>query len=141
VNLALKPIMCDVLLSNYAFRAPRTDRLKLRCDVLLSTYAFKFKLRHCTKGAEAGLPECMHNLALYFHEGWGMAAPDHPAAAEWYRRAANAGDGAAAMSLCRLYMAGRGWARQQSDKISHIDMEDDHNDTVMTISIYRIPYR
>ena len=28
-------------------KPPRTERLKLMCDVLLSTFAFKFNLRRC----------------------------------------------------------------------------------------------
>ena len=48
------------------------------------------------------------NLGAMLDHGKGVAAPDYPAAADWYRRAADAGDGAAAMHLCRMYMAGRG---------------------------------
>jgi TPR repeat protein len=32
-----------------------------------------------------------------------VAAPDHPAAADWFRRAADAGDPNAAQSLCHMY--------------------------------------
>ena len=39
-----------------------------------------------TKGAEAGLKDEMFNLAVSFDEGSGMAAPDYPAAADWYRQ-------------------------------------------------------
>jgi hypothetical protein len=67
-------------------------------------------LKWFTKGAEAGLPLSMFNLAFYLDEGKGMAAPDHPAAADWYRRAADVGDGVAAMNLSHMYLVGRGWA-------------------------------
>ena len=50
-------------------------------------------LKWFTKGAGAGLPLSMFNLALYLDEGKGMAAPDYPAAAVWYRRAADVGHG------------------------------------------------
>jgi TPR repeat protein len=39
-----------------------------------------------------------------------MAAPDYLAAADWYRRAAEAGHGAAAFNLCNMYALGRGRA-------------------------------
>jgi len=64
-----------------------------------------------TKGAEAGLPRAMFGLGCCLDSGEGVAAPDYPAAAGWYRRAADAGDGDAAHNLCTMYMAGRG-ARQ-----------------------------
>jgi hypothetical protein len=38
-----------------------------------------------TKGAEAGLPRAMHNLATLLDMGDGVAAPDYPAAAGWYK--------------------------------------------------------
>jgi TPR repeat protein len=41
-----------------------------------------------------------------------VAAPDCPAAAGWYRRAADAGIGVAAKNLSTLYTLGRGWAWQ-----------------------------
>ena len=40
------------------------------------------------KGAEAGLPKAMHELGVCLDSGEGVAAPDHPAAADWYRHAA-----------------------------------------------------
>jgi hypothetical protein len=61
-----------------------------------------------TKGAEAGLPRAMFNLGTLLEEGEGVAAPDCPAAAGWYRRAADAGDTAAAVNLCSMYTVGRG---------------------------------
>jgi TPR repeat protein len=53
-----------------------------------------------TKGAEAGLPRAMFYLGVSLDTGQGVAAPDCPAAAGWYRRAADAGHGAAAHNLC-----------------------------------------
>jgi TPR repeat protein len=41
-----------------------------------------------------------------------VAAPDYPAAAVWYRRAADAGEGDAAHNLCTMYTVGRGRAWQ-----------------------------
>ena len=38
-----------------------------------------------TKGAEAGLPKAMFNFGLMLDHGEGMAAPDYPAAAGWFR--------------------------------------------------------
>ena len=61
-----------------------------------------------TKGAVAGLPQAMYNLGSCLDQGQGMAAPDHPAAADWYRRAADAGDGRAAMKLARSAAVGPG---------------------------------
>jgi hypothetical protein len=63
-----------------------------------------------TKGAEAGLPVAMFTLGVRLAEGRGMAAPGHPAAAGWFRRAADAGSGDAANNLCQIYSFGRGRA-------------------------------
>ena len=52
-----------------------------------------------TKGAEAGLPLAMFNLAVSLDAGEGVAAPDYPAAADWYRRAADADPAGAANNL------------------------------------------
>ena len=49
-----------------------------------------------TKAAEAGLPEAMFFLGSCLVTGEGVAAPDPPAAMNWYRRAADAGHGGAA---------------------------------------------
>jgi len=65
-----------------------------------------------TKGAEAGLPLAMHNLAWVFDAGMGVAAPDYPAAAKWYKRAAEGGHGNAASNLANMYTLGRGRARR-----------------------------
>jgi len=65
-----------------------------------------------TKGAEAGLPKAMHFLAYCLDAGEGVAAPDYPAAADWYRRAAVAGDGDAAFNLAGMYAVGCGRAWQ-----------------------------
>ena len=66
-----------------------------------------------TKAAEAGLPTAMYAVGstLAGMEP-GAAAPDYPAAAGWYRRAADAGCGQAAKNLSRMYLLGRGWAWQ-----------------------------
>jgi len=64
------------------------------------------------KGAEAGLPMAMYNLAGCLDEGKGGAAPDCPSAANWYRRAVDAGNGEAAQRLSEMYTLGRGWAWQ-----------------------------
>ena len=45
-------------------------------------------------------------------KGDGVAAPDYPAAAGWYTRAADAGIGSAAVNLTSMYSVGRGWAWQ-----------------------------
>ena len=63
-----------------------------------------------TKGAEAGLPNAIHNLAVALDMGKGVAAPDYPAAAGWYRRAADAGIGDACVNLGHMYISGRGRA-------------------------------
>ena len=61
-----------------------------------------------TKAAEeAGLPKAMFKLGFILDEGEGLA-PDYPAAAGWYRRAADAGHGGAAGALCNMYAVGRG---------------------------------
>ena len=52
------------------------------------------------KGAEAGLPQCMFNLECSLDSGQGTAAPDYPAAADWYRRAVDAGNREAAIHAC-----------------------------------------
>jgi TPR repeat protein len=63
-----------------------------------------------TKGAEAGLPNAMHNLGCSLEEGEGVPVPDYPAAADWYRRAAEIGHGNAAFNLSIMYTFGRGGA-------------------------------
>jgi len=64
------------------------------------------------KGVEAGLPNAMFSLGNMLDQGKGVAAPDYPAAADLFRRAADAGDGPAANNLSSMYSVGRGWARQ-----------------------------
>ena len=66
-----------------------------------------------TKAAEAGLPPAMYNLGLCLDQGVGVAAPDYPAAASWYRRGADTGDGEAAQNLAAMYTVGRGRAWQK----------------------------
>jgi len=61
-----------------------------------------------TKGAEAGLPSAMFNLGCSFDKGQGVAAPDYPSAAGWYKLAADAGDASAAVNLSSMYLVGRG---------------------------------
>jgi len=72
-----------------------------------------------TKGAEAGLPISMFNLGTFLDRGLGVAAPDCPAAAEWYRRAADAGDAEAAVNLSNMYTLGRGRAWKTRQYPSH----------------------
>jgi TPR repeat protein len=55
-----------------------------------------------TKGAQAGLPRAMCDLGTSLDKGEGVAAPDYPAAADWYRRAADAGVGGAASNLSNI---------------------------------------
>ena len=59
-----------------------------------------------TKGAETGLPKAMFALGWCFDKGEG-GAPDYPAAVDWYRRAADAGDADAAINLSTMYAVGR----------------------------------
>jgi TPR repeat protein len=61
-----------------------------------------------TKGAVAGLPIAMFYLACRLDKGEGVAAADYPAAADWYRRAADAGNADAAFNLSNMYQIGRG---------------------------------
>jgi TPR repeat protein len=42
------------------------------------------------------------------------AAPDYPAAAGWYRRAADDGHAGAAFNLSRMFTLGLGWAWQMA---------------------------
>ena len=64
-----------------------------------------------TMGAEAGLPKARFNLGLMLDLGEGVAAPDYPAAADWYY-AAVAGNASAANNLSQMYNVGRGRAWQ-----------------------------
>jgi TPR repeat protein len=52
------------------------------------------------------------NLGLCLDQGVGVAAPDYQAAADWYKRGANAGDGEAALNLAAMYAVERGRAWQ-----------------------------
>jgi hypothetical protein len=70
-----------------------------------------------TKGAEAGLPKAMLIVGCILDEGKGEATPDYPAAADWYRRAANGGVGEAAINLSHMYSLGRGRAWQMAWQI------------------------
>ena len=60
------------------------------------------------KGAKAGLPDAMFALGCSLDTGDGVAAPDYPAAAGWYTRAAVAGHPAAASNLHTMSAVGRG---------------------------------
>ena len=64
-----------------------------------------------TKAAETGLPRAMYTLGCRLDSGEGAAAPDYPAAAGWYKRAADAGAGDAAEDLSNMYQVGRGRAQ------------------------------
>ena len=80
-------------------------------EVHLEREEYEQFVKWCTKGAEAGLPKSMFNLGRCLMSGQGVAAPDFPAAADCYRRAADAGHGEAAYYLSSMYTIGRGWAR------------------------------
>jgi TPR repeat protein len=54
----------------------------------------------------------MFNLGCSLDEGEGTAPPDLTAAADWYRRAADAGDASGAINLSAMYTIGRGKAWQ-----------------------------
>ena len=58
-----------------------------------------------TKGAEARLPQAMHMLGHCLDV---QSVADYPAAAGWYRRAADAGDADSANNLSAMYSVGRG---------------------------------
>jgi len=71
-----------------------------------------------TKAAETGLPKAMFNLGCCLDQGVGGAVLDYPAAAGWYKRAADAGSGDAAQNLATMYTVGRGRAWQITPAIS-----------------------
>jgi len=75
------------------------------------------------KGAEAGLPKAMHELGVCLDSGEGVEAPDHLAAADWYRRAADAGIGFSANNLCAMYTVGQGRAWQPMPATSFATFE------------------
>jgi len=52
----------------------------------------------------------MFTLGTLLDKGEGVAAPDYPAAAAWYRRAADAGHADAANNLRTMHAVGRGRA-------------------------------
>ena len=60
------------------------------------------------------MPKALYNLGCYLDKGEGVAAPDYLAAADWYRRAADAGIAEAAYNLHSMYAVGRGGAWQNS---------------------------
>ena len=79
----------------------------------LSRKVNECKVSPCTKAAEAGSPTAMFNVGLWLDTGKGVPAPDYPAAAGWYKRAANAGYGPAADNLATMYTVGRGVTRSK----------------------------
>jgi len=58
----------------------------------------------------AGIFRMALDLGCALDDGAGLGAPDHRAAADWYRRAADAGVGQAAYNLSHMYALGRGRA-------------------------------
>jgi TPR repeat protein len=62
-----------------------------------------------TMGAKAGVPRAKFYLGQLLSKGVGVAA-DYPAAADWFRRAADAGDADGAQNLAAMYSIGRGRA-------------------------------
>jgi len=79
-------------------------------DIYLQRKEHEEAVKWYTKGSEAGLPKAMFGLGCYLDEGEGVAAPDYPAAAGWYRRAADAGYAPAANILSGMYNVGHGRA-------------------------------
>jgi TPR repeat protein len=59
-----------------------------------------------TTAAAAGHPTALHNLGLYYRDGWGGLSIDFAAAAGHFQRGMDAGDGTAASELGKLYMEG-----------------------------------
>jgi hypothetical protein len=76
-----------------------------------------------TKSAKAGLPKAMFDLGVNLDKGEGVPAPDYPAAAGWYRRAADAGDEMAARNLSCSYMVGKGRGGVLSKNTQPISVE------------------
>ena len=74
-----------------------------------------------TKAAEAGLPKAMFSVGVYLDKGKGVAAPDYPAAAGWYKRAADADHGLAAANLANLYTLGRGRGGTENEHSTDVD--------------------
>jgi TPR repeat protein len=91
-------------------------------EVLASIHRVRQEHEHAvgwtTKAAEAGLPKAMYDLGCMLDSGEGVAAPGYPAAADWYRRAADAGDVTSAVNLSNMYQAGRSRAWQPSSAAS-----------------------
>jgi len=85
------------LLEKAAGQGQAYAMFKLGADVHANGNEHELSLGWITKAAEAGLPPALHSLGMLLDEGVGGVAPDCPAAAGWYRRAAAGGDGDAAM--------------------------------------------
>jgi len=80
-------------------------------DIHVNRDEYEQAVKWATMGAEAGLPMAMFELGCHLDQGIGVAA-DYPVASGWFRRAAVAGHGGAAVNLCDMYKHGRGWAWQ-----------------------------
>ena len=52
------------------------------------------------------------SLGCALDKGEGVAAPNYPSAADWFRRAAEAGNADAATNISAMYAVGRGRAWQ-----------------------------
>jgi TPR repeat protein len=77
-----------------------------------------------TKGAHAGLPKAMYNLRKLLAKREGVAAPDLPAAADWYRRAVDNGIAAAAYNLVDMYSVGRGRGVIEKKHSTNLELTD-----------------
>jgi len=82
-------------------------------DMLFVRKDFTQAVQWLTEAAEAGLPIAMFNLGACLDQEGSPSALDHPAAADWYRRAADAGHGGAATNLSAMYQVGRGVTRSK----------------------------
>jgi len=76
------------------------------------------------EGRRGRLAGRVFNLGVYLDKGQGVAAPDSPAAAGWYRRAADAGVGAAATNLYTMTKVGRGRAGQTTPATSFLHISN-----------------
>jgi TPR repeat protein len=91
-----------------------------------------------TKGAKAGLPGAMFWLGWLLTTGEGEVVPDYPAAADWYRRAADAGQGDAANNLAVMYQVGRGVTRSKRRALQWMRTaaENGHANACLQLAIY-----
>jgi len=72
----------------------------------------EYKPLHEGRRVRVAESDAMHNLGTCLDHGLGVAAPDYLAAADWFRRAADAGSGEAAACLSNMYAHGRGGVSQ-----------------------------